>query len=93
MPDTRKEYYIFTDAKKLEYMDNERGHIYKRKPWGWPCDTLFRFDMFWDSKSEWEHCDYVVFINFNFRCVTTVMSDERLVWNAYKEWRIIYGRG
>ena len=78
LPDTRKEYYIFTDAPKIEYSDNERVHIYIRKPQGWPYDTLFRFDMFWEIKKDWEHCDYAVFINSNFRCVTKVTEDEFL---------------
>ena len=78
LPNTRKEYYIFTDAKNLKYQDCDRVHIYKRKPQGWPYDTLFRFDMFWDTREDWKHCDYAVFINANFRCVTKVLEEEFL---------------
>lgn len=78
LPDTRKEYYVFTDSNKLEYQDSGRVRIYKRKPQGWPFDTLFRFNMFWETKKDWEHCDYAVFINSNFRCVTKVLEEEFL---------------
>ena len=78
LPDTRKEYYVFTDAKKLPYQSCDRVHLYKRKPQGWPFDTLFRFEMFWETRKDWEHCDYAVFINSNFRCITKVLEEEFL---------------
>lgn len=78
LKNTTKEYFVFTDAKNLEFSNNPRVHIYPRKSKGWPDDTLFRFDMFWDTKDDWKDFDYAVFVNSNFRCVTKVTEEEFL---------------
>lgn len=88
LPNTEKEYFVFTDAKRLPYAENERVTVIPTKKKGWPDDTLFHFDMFLNVRHLWENCEYVVYLNSNFRCVTKVTEEEFL---PQGEKRIVVG--
>jgi hypothetical protein len=72
LPGMHKEYFVFTDAKKL-YSDRiPRIHKIYQEKLGWPFDTLKRFDMFLRVENELEKFDYLFFFNANMRVVEKV---------------------
>ena len=47
LPEFHKEYFVFTDAKSLEYEEeNKNIHRIKQEKLPWPYPTLYRFKMF-----------------------------------------------
>ena len=47
LPDCKKEYFVFTDADKIEYEDNNSSiHRIAQEALQWPYSTLLRFHMF-----------------------------------------------
>lgn len=79
LPDCEKDYFVFTDTKKL-YGDKvfNNIHRYDHSYMGWPHDTLMRFDIFLKAKDELKNFDYIFFFNANMECVQKVYSDEFL---------------
>lgn len=72
IPESSKEYFVFTDCEDLYDRDNERVHIIEQENLGWPGNTLFRFRMFLTQKEKLKEFDYVFFMNANVQCVEKV---------------------
>ena len=58
-----KQYFVFTD--KLNLSDAENVHLIKKECAGFPADSLFRFEMFLNIKSELSKFNYIYFFNSN----------------------------
>lgn len=79
LPNTSKEYFVFTDAEKL-YRENECDRIHKiyQERLGWPDDTLMRYHMFDTISDRLVLFDYIFFMNANCKCVTRIGEREFL---------------
>ncbi len=79
LTESRKEYFVFTDAEKLLYEDEcDRIHKIFQKQLGWPYDTLMRFSMFDSIAEQLKEFDYIYFMNANCKCVAKITEDEFL---------------
>lgn len=64
--DFYKEYFVFTDAEKLEYENqNSRIHRIKQEKMPWPYPALYRYKMFGRISDDVKDFDYVFFFNAN----------------------------
>jgi hypothetical protein len=65
LPECQKTYYVFTDAPHLPY--EECTHVRKigQANWGWPGNTLLRYDMFLRAEQALLENDYLFFFNVN----------------------------
>lgn len=73
-----KEYFIFTDAQKIDFEDQQNVHRVFQNKLGWPYDTLMRFEMFLRVEEELQKCDYIFFFNSNTQFVRKVSAAEIL---------------
>lgn len=79
LPDSIKEYFVFTDADRLLGEDKcDRIHKIYQKRLGWPYDTLMRYDMFNSIAEQLSKFDYIFFMNANCKCVSVITEDEFL---------------
>ena len=78
LPNTKKQYYVFTDADKIYGEGNENITKYNLKNLPWPLTTLFRFDTFLSIKDDLLDCDYLMFSNANMVCSALVTEEEFL---------------
>lgn len=79
LPDSRKEYYVFTDAVSLYgECDCHRIHKIYQENLGWPENTLFRFGFFRAIEKELAGYDYIFFMNANIICHEEVTEKEFL---------------
>lgn len=67
LPDTEKEYFIFTDAEDIYQGDNSRVHKYHQSDMGWPFNTMKRFHLFHQIRKDLWGLDYLFFANANSR--------------------------
>ena len=76
IPDAHKEYFVFTDAKKIEYEENNtRIHRLPQESLAWPYATLLRFKMFCSIKEEILKFDYVFFFNANAKIIKPISEN------------------
>ena len=78
LPNTKKQYYVFTDTDKIYGEGNENITKYSLKNLPWPLITLFRFDTFLSIKEDLLVCDYLMFSNANMVCSTLITEEEFL---------------
>lgn len=78
LPELRKTYFVFTDAKNLPFSDRENVCIIPQKNLGWPDNTLQRFSLFCREEARWKDYEYTFFVNANFLCVKPVSAEEFL---------------
>jgi len=77
--DSEIHYYIFTDAKKVEFQnENNRIHVIHQKAYSWPYSTLMRFSIFLSAEDMLKECDYVFFFNANAQFVVPVLEEQFL---------------
>lgn len=72
LQDCEKEYFIFTDYKKLSCRENSNIHVIHQEKLGWPYDTLMRYHIFCKIEPELERFDYIFFFNANLFIVAPV---------------------
>lgn len=79
IPEMRKEYFVFTDAKKIEY-EKENSNIHKifQKNLGWPGNTLYRYDMFLKIQETLRDYEYIFFFNANVLFLSKITGHEFL---------------
>lgn len=79
MLDTKKYYYVFTDAKEI-YMEKKCDRIrrYHLEAQPWPLVTLLRFHTFLSIREELEKHDFLMFSNANIICNSVVTEEEFL---------------
>ncbi len=78
LPNTQKEYYIFTDGQDIYAEEMENVHVIYQKNLGWPKNTFYRFVFFNSIKDELLKHDYVFFMNANIYCNQMVTEEEIL---------------
>ena len=77
LPDTIKNYYIFTD-KPESISQSERVKVYYIDPMPWPLITLLRFHYFTRFRDEIINNDYLMFANSNLICHEVISEEEFL---------------
>lgn len=79
LPHIRKEYFVFTDAKRIAF-ENKTGRIHKiyHKKREWPYDTLYRYDMFLEIEERLKDFDYLYFMNANLLCNKVIKKEDIL---------------
>jgi len=82
IPKAEKHYFVFTDAKEIEF-ENENSKIHKifQKNLGWPDNTLRRFEMFLNIKHDLINFDYVFFFNANLMFMEDISDQDFLPIN------------
>lgn len=78
LPNTQKEYFVFTDAEEILGEDNPLVHKIFQKNLGWPDNTLMRFHIFLEHEKMYEKCDYLFYLNANLKCMRTILEEEFL---------------
>lgn len=79
LPNTIKEYFVFTDAEKIYKEDAcDRIHKIYQQRLGWPDDTLMRYHMFDTISERLIVFDYIFFMNANCKCVAQISEEELL---------------
>lgn len=79
LPDTHKEYFVFTDADSIYgESDCDRIHRIHQENLGWPGNTLYRFRIFLRIEKELEKFDYAFFMNANIVCREVITEEEFL---------------
>lgn len=77
LPGHEKKYFVFTDAKKIDFQDNNNVVKIYQKNSGWPYISLMRFKMFILHQNMLNKLDYLFFCNANLLFVDHV-GDEIL---------------
>lgn len=79
LPNTEKEYFVFTDADSI-YGESDcvRIHRIYQENLGWPGNTLFRFRILRKVEAELENFDYAFFMNANIVCQEVITEEEFL---------------
>lgn len=77
LPDTTKNYYVFTN-KPETIPECERVKVFYIDHQPWPLITLLRFHYFLKFRHEIENNDYLMFANSNLRCQQIITEDEFL---------------
>ena len=78
LPNTSKEYYVFTDKDKI-YADNmDNVHVVYQENLGWPRNTLLRFSFFNSISDNLKKHDFIFFMNANICCNQLITEKEFL---------------
>lgn len=64
-PGDVKEYFVFTDSKRIIEQENERTHVYYQAKSGWPYDTLLRYQWFCTVQDKLADFDFCYYVNAN----------------------------
>jgi hypothetical protein len=73
----QKKYFVFTDAKIIDYQENANVVLVFQENLGWPANTLMRFHMFKKQEALLQEMDFLFFCNANLLFVDSV-GDEIL---------------
>ena len=76
--EANKEYFVFTDAKHINYEEKDSVHKIYQKDLGWPGNTLKRYSIFLNVEEELKKFDYIFFFNANARCCSQITGQEIL---------------
>lgn len=74
-PSDEKEYYVFTDSKRIIEQKKSQVHVYYQAKSGWPYDTLLRYQWFCTIQDEIAKADYAYYVNANSEFLKTVTED------------------
>lgn len=74
-PYALKEYFVFTDSKRLLEEKNERIHAFYQKKVGWPYDTLLRYNWFCTVQDLLGKFDFCYFCNANSKFLREVTAE------------------
>lgn len=74
LTDCEKEYFVFTDAKKIYGHNKQEVHVYLQEDMGWPFNTMKRFHIFKEIIGDLTDFEYVFFVNANARFVYPLTS-------------------
>lgn len=78
LPESFKEYFVFTDAGEIYGQNYENIHKVYQGNLGWPGNTLKRFHMFMDIEERLEVFDFIFFFNSNLVCQEIITEKEFL---------------
>ncbi|MGC4035940.1 MAG: family 6 glucosyltransferase [Chitinophagaceae bacterium] len=76
LPGIEKEYFVFTDAKKIFKEKNANVHKIYQQKLKFPGDTLMRFDMFLRERSQLEKMEYLFFFNANLMFMQNITPED-----------------
>lgn len=82
-PSDEKEYYVFTDSKRIIEQKNPDVKVYYQAKSGWPYDTLLRYQWFCSVQDYINKCDFAYYVNANSEFLKTV--DETVIPYPTKE--------
>jgi hypothetical protein len=75
LPDYKKKYIVFTDAKKIHSENNDNVYKYYQEKLDWPGNTLYRFETFLQAEADMADCDFIFFINSNSKFDSVIGDD------------------
>ena len=78
MPETKRTYYVFTDAEKIYKEEDDDVIRIKIENKPWPLVTLLRFHTFLGIEEQLKENDYLLFSNANLACNRRIDSKEIL---------------
>lgn len=78
LPDFKKRYFVFTDAKNIYKENADNVELYNLQPQPWPLVTLLRFSTFLSIEDKLRECDYLMFSNANIVCEQLIRAEELL---------------
>ncbi len=84
LPGHEKQFFVFTDSKRLLSRKEKDITVIERKKLGWPYDTLMRFEMFSSIKDKLIKFDNIFFFNSNMIFIRPV--GEEILPSAKNGW-------
>ena len=78
LPNSSKEYFVFTDAESIYNEENSKVHKIISPKLEWPYPTLYRFKFFNMVSKELKNFDYAFFVNANGFCNKVINEEELL---------------
>lgn len=75
-PNFEKEYFIFSDSKKMYALASEKIHVFWQNNAGWPYNTLMRYQWFCSVQDALSSFDYAFFCNANMRFLKPTTEKE-----------------
>lgn len=79
LPNSAKEYYVFTDADYIYGEEKSNVHKIFQESLGWPDNTLMRYNIFLKHKELIAQSDYLFFMNANCLCVSKIEEENFLI--------------
>ena len=76
-PNIEKDYFVFTDSKKILTGKDKKVHPYFQVKSGWPYDTLMRFQWFLTVQDKMEDYDLCYYFNANSKFLKII--DETVI--------------
>lgn len=70
-----KHFYVFTDSEQICKLKLPDVTFIKEKNYGWPGNTLYRFNMFCNIKDKLLNYDYIYFFNANAQFITKISDN------------------
>lgn len=71
-----KEYFVFTDSKRVIESKNSNVHTYYQAKSGWPYDTLLRYNWFCTVQDKLSIFDYCYYVNANAEFIKDVTPNN-----------------
>jgi hypothetical protein len=93
LPNEEKHYYVFTDAKNINYEKSSNVHRLYQKDLGWPGNTLFRYHIFAKHIYAYRDMDYLFFFNANLEfkefVSRDILSEDKLIVVQHFGYRLL----
>jgi len=74
-PNEAKEYFVFSDSKKMQALQNEKIHVFWQNSAGWPYNTLMRYNWFCTVQDLLKPFDFCYFCNANMRFLQPITPE------------------
>ena len=78
LPGCQREFFVFTDAPRIEYEDQPGVRRIPQQAFDWPYSTLKRFAIFLTQEETLKNFDYLFFFNANLVCREIITPEEFL---------------
>lgn len=79
LPDSEKHYFVFTDSGSIDFeQDNPRIHRIHQENFGWPGNTLRRYEIFLSIEKSLERFDHLFYLNANLLFLRPVTAGDFL---------------
>ena len=75
-PSIEKEYFVFSDSKKIQKLCDKKIHVFWQNNAGWPYNTLMRYQWFCSVQDALLLFDAVYFCNANMRFLKPITEKE-----------------
>lgn len=74
--DSNKDYFVFTDAENIAFLDRYNVNTVYQEDLGWPGNTLYRYKMFYNIVDKLQKYDYIFFLNANIICTEEIKEND-----------------